>query len=121
MSDCKWPINNNWRVLGRSFVTFKVADKTSRSAIYELTNRLVSPWSEIDAVMVFRLKVRFCFRRLRNTSAAPGKSRTRPNCIWAGTNSCCTEFWLLHILLHKRPPKPPKTPHLDVVLCAVSA
>lgn len=32
MSDCNWLINDNWRVLGRSFATFKVADKTSRSA-----------------------------------------------------------------------------------------
>ena len=30
---------------------------------------------------------------------------------------CCTKFLLLHILLHKSVPKPPKTPHLHVVLC----
>ena len=33
---------------------------------------------------------------------------------------CCTKFLLLHILLHKRPPNPPKTPQICVLLCAVS-
>jgi hypothetical protein len=34
--------------------------------------------------------------------------------------SCCTKFCVLHILLHKTLPRPPKTPHFDVVLCIVS-
>ena len=34
--------------------------------------------------------------------------------------SCCTKFSLLHILLHKMQPDPPKSSHLDVVLCSVS-
>ena len=34
--------------------------------------------------------------------------------------SCCTKFWALHILLHKRLPKSPKIPHFYVVPRTVS-
>jgi hypothetical protein len=37
-----------------------------------------------------------------------------------GEKSCCTKFWALHILLHKRLPKSPKIPHFYVVPRTVS-
>ena len=40
--------------------------------------------------------------------------------IRSSRQSCCTKFYALHILLHKSLPKPPKTPHFDVVPCTVS-